>query len=183
MLLILEGLDGSGKTTLAQSLSAALGCDRVHHGAPSPLGAYVDYVEDLDAYRKGNHKHLVIDRSWPGEEVWGPLFRGESELTRTELMILDTETYLLGGLIVYVDVEPETGDYRLIRRGEERAPYDRYRAKNMYENLLDECITPTIMVDTTNSSVSQVTLEILTEAVHITEPLIRLTHQQERSSK
>jgi hypothetical protein len=76
--LILEGADGSGKSTLAVELAKELGAMVVHHGPykevtdPAELaGRYIDSM--LPALL--GEKHVILDRSWLSEPIYGRAFR------------------------------------------------------------------------------------------------------------
>jgi hypothetical protein len=70
--ILLEGPDGGGKTTLAARLAAELGLEVVKNGPPvvemTSARLYALYASQL---RPG----VVIDRAWPSEQVYAPLFR------------------------------------------------------------------------------------------------------------
>lgn len=78
MIIILEGPDGAGKTTLAKQLAEAFQL-RIHHEGPPPKNVSVlqHYGRILDAARGQN---VVFDRLYVGERVYGPIVRGEDRL-------------------------------------------------------------------------------------------------------
>lgn len=85
MLIILEGPDGAGKSTLAQELAAHLGrttSDKVevwHRGAPThhPLE---EYLLPLLSYRPGTGHHLILDRWHWGEAVYPKILNRPTQL-------------------------------------------------------------------------------------------------------
>lgn len=78
MIIILEGPDGAGKSTLAKQLAEAFQL-RIHHEGPPPKDVNVlqHYGRILDAARGQN---VVFDRLYVGERVYGPVVRGEDRL-------------------------------------------------------------------------------------------------------
>jgi hypothetical protein len=92
VILIIEGPDGAGKTTLARSLLAPVagGVD-YHHEGPPPAGDhgllpyYLDFVRRAFDQRMEHRNPFVFDRLAMGEVVYGPLLRGRSRLSDAEL--------------------------------------------------------------------------------------------------
>lgn len=79
MIIILEGPDGGGKTTLARQIQEKFQNVEYHHEGPPPKDIHI--VEHLgavlDRYRG---KNVVIDRFALGERVYGPVVRGFDQL-------------------------------------------------------------------------------------------------------
>jgi len=69
--LVLEGCDGTGKTTLADALTALYGVERLHVGPPqpdrSPLAEHLDYLE--------RYPRALFERFHLGGFVYGAIFR------------------------------------------------------------------------------------------------------------
>lgn len=82
MLIIVEGADRNGKTTLARAIAKKLAYKYVHHGPPK-WGAD-GYIEEL----LGIHQPTVMDRSFIGEMVYGPMLRGDSCLDDEQFITL-----------------------------------------------------------------------------------------------
>lgn len=99
-LIILEGPDGAGKSTLAKDLCQAYSAEYHHEGPPPPHVDILDYYGGIlegARIRGGNH---VFDRLAYGEMVYGPVFRGVDRLTpagwRVFKRLIDaTNTYLV----------------------------------------------------------------------------------------
>jgi len=82
-LVVIEGPDGAGKTTLAEDLRRAFGHEIRHEGPPPP-------TQDPLLYYFGRlyDAHLatfctrgqILDRFALGERVYGPILRGEDRL-------------------------------------------------------------------------------------------------------
>lgn len=78
MIIILEGPDGGGKTTLARELAELLRLEYRHEGPPPPnVNVLHHYGRLLDDARS---KDVVFDRLALGERIYGPLLRGEDRL-------------------------------------------------------------------------------------------------------
>lgn len=122
MLIVLEGVDGAGKTTLTERLMKSLPDDSVQrmHSGPlkgDPLKEYLWRLKDYDP--SSSEQNLVLDRWHVGELVYGPLFRGQSKLT--EPMRQYVEMYLdkLGAYKLVVTANLMTILQRLEHRGED----------------------------------------------------------------
>jgi hypothetical protein len=83
-IIILEGCDGSGKTTLANWLRDELGYHIVKTGPPAPgASTFKSYttalLEAVEAAVYNGHR-TVFDRHYLGETIYGPLLRGRDTL-------------------------------------------------------------------------------------------------------
>ena len=121
MLLIFEGPDGSGKTTLIEKFISQ--SDRVwdkrHFSNPKTIedqvnmaGMYMDLVKEAET------KDIIMDRSWYSELVYGPIFRGESCISYKDLFELEVTCYNCRAIVVYVSVGIDTLWERCLARGE-----------------------------------------------------------------
>lgn len=124
MLIILEGCDGAGKTTLADQLADEM----VRRGmAPKrysrgPLKDHplIEYERALDWYRPNENEHVICDRWHLGELVYGPLLRGESKLDPAMHRHIELFLQARGALIVHVSHwKPEVIKARLRQRGDD----------------------------------------------------------------
>ncbi len=82
MFIIVEGPDGSGKTTAIQMLTHELwkrgrGTVLVNIKRSPHQPALVEYVERLDWYQPESGVDLILDRSFYSEDIYGPIWRGE----------------------------------------------------------------------------------------------------------
>lgn len=84
-LIVLEGVDGSGKTTFAEALIDRWHGDTLllHKSKPDARPIMQQYTNDLrSVYRPQDPDQLVVcDRWHVGERIYGPLYRGQSRLT------------------------------------------------------------------------------------------------------
>lgn len=97
MIIILEGCDRCGKTTIANKLHDEHGFEIVKFSQPKKD----PYIEAQEKLKKAIGKNVVLDRSWYGELVYGPLYRGESQLADWQVRNLELRAMSLGSLIIY----------------------------------------------------------------------------------
>jgi len=86
MILIIEGVDKNGKTTLANRLVQEYGAEYVKFGQPTkpPFQEYSEFIASVDP-----SKTYVLDRFFIGELVYGPIYRGKSGITLGQLKDLE----------------------------------------------------------------------------------------------
>ncbi|MQB01812.1 MAG: hypothetical protein GEU78_16285, partial [Actinobacteria bacterium] len=103
MLIILEGADKVGKSTLARDLEP----DKILH-ATQPTGDWFqEYAEPLEFYRPGAGLDVVCDRWHLGELVYGPLYRDQSLVGDEQLAYLSLFLASRGATIVLADCDEE----------------------------------------------------------------------------
>ena len=100
MIIIIEGPDGSGKTTLAEQLSRETGYPIVHRSQPKTdeekklmMG---QYLQDLKAGR-----NVIWDRCWYSEMCYGPVMRDKSYITYPQMYELEEQLAKAGAMIIY----------------------------------------------------------------------------------
>lgn len=118
MIIVLEGPDASGKTTLAKALAEEVDGVYVHASAPErhPLVEYTATIETL------RPEHIVLDRWHIGEMIYGPKYRGRSGLSRKQFDAVEEYLAGYGALLVHCDDRFDELVSRLHGRGEECHP-------------------------------------------------------------
>lgn len=122
--IVLDGCDGTGKTTLARALRDQHGCLLVH-SARTPDGA------DLAArYRQllATPGRIVLDRSFISELVYGPLFHGRSRISPSAAADLARQTAGRRGVLVHLTGDPDVIASRLRARDGHVPPVGQIRA-------------------------------------------------------
>ncbi|GAA3762076.1 hypothetical protein [Salinactinospora qingdaonensis] len=111
-LIILEGCDGVGKSTLARRIAHMHG-HRILHSGVSPEGTdlVIHYTHAIQAL-----EHSVMDRSFISELVYGPLFRGHTRISTDDAINLCHQLVKRGGLLVHLTAPPHTIAARLHNR-------------------------------------------------------------------
>jgi hypothetical protein len=75
MFIVIEGLDRTGKTTLAETIKRRCGGEYMHFNKPEqhPLDEYCRWLDNAPA------PHAIVDRYHWGETVWPHVFKRDSE--------------------------------------------------------------------------------------------------------
>lgn len=74
MLIILEGVDRTGKSTLARALQAQTGAAVLHKSAPRQEDPLTEYLAPLAGYAPRTNLNLICDRWHWGETVWPGIY-------------------------------------------------------------------------------------------------------------
>jgi thymidylate kinase len=137
MIIIIEGPDGSGKTTLAEQLSRQTGYPILHRSHPKTeeekklmMGEYLQAI-------KGN-KNFIFDRCWYSEMAYGPVMRDDSVISYPQMYELERQLAKSGAVVIYC-TGPEAALWmRCQRRGEEYIICrDNFKAiYNNYEDIM-----------------------------------------------
>lgn len=155
MIIILEGPDGSGKTTLKDSLLSVIPDSlSIHFGNPTTeeeaLNYWKVYAETLSNVNAT--KTTILDRCWYSDLVYGPIFRNKSEMDILHVRMLEAMVYKHGGgFVVYCTASVPVLWARCKKRGEDYVKTKELlsRVSSSYEKvMLHECNLPVIRYDT-----------------------------------
>lgn len=114
MLIVLEGCDGTGKTTLAKLLQTCYNMEYIHCTAETPN----NYEFFADIIKRSANTDIVCDRFFWGQFVYQK--EEERHLTKDELFSLYTLMNVVSkrNRIILVEADPFTVRYRLDCRQE-----------------------------------------------------------------
>jgi hypothetical protein len=115
VLVILEGPDGVGKTTLVNAIEKRIhqiaAADHqitvVHRGPPVHEEMLEEYELPLQGYRPMTRQHIICDRWHLGEQIYGPLLRGESKLDLPRTRHIEWFLESRGAVLVNLVATPE----------------------------------------------------------------------------
>lgn len=123
MIIVLEGPDGSGKSTIAEAIYRKTHATGYRHGPP-PAGHAFNTFRNTIWSAAASPANCVVDRLHWGAWPYGNVFRGGSELEMTDILELNSELSSAGGIIVHVTVPAEVAIQRVRDRGEELSEYE-----------------------------------------------------------
>lgn len=113
MLIVLEGVDGVGKTTLANNLALLLDGEVIHSTRETPN----DQAWFMDMIKRGAKGETIIaDRFFWGQFVYQE--EKDRKLSIEELHAMEMLLHLSGGKLVYVTADVGNIRERLKARGE-----------------------------------------------------------------
>lgn len=88
-LIIFEGPDGAGKSVAAAAVASSLDVDVTHHGPYVGEDVIGQRYLDSMAPALSKRRHVVMDRSWLSEPIYGAVFRGgANRITATHARML-----------------------------------------------------------------------------------------------
>lgn len=118
-LIVVEGIDGSGKSTLIANLVHHMP-DNVGIMRRGPINRHPmeEYEYDLSGYAGlyDDTHHLLLDRWHIGEMIYGPLYRGTSQLTPAMKLHVDLLLQKFGALKLLMDTPLDVVKQRLASR-------------------------------------------------------------------
>lgn len=152
MLIILEGPDGAGKSTLAQQLLTYLSVkyprdhvELIHRGPPQehPLD---EYAVPLLGYRPGAGTHLIIDRWHWGEMIYPAILGRKTKMTREIFAYIEMLVTQRGGVVVMPRVSIEQLFERYDKRGDDLiARHQLFTIASAFDSVYDVAITGVTM--------------------------------------
>jgi thymidylate kinase len=118
MIFIVEGIDGTGKTTLANRLAESFAMTIKHRSNPKNeeerQAMYQSYKDDINA-----HHNVIWDRAFYSEMVYGPIKRDQSYISIEQMHEYEEMLYRVGALIIYCTCDPHLAYAVAMKRGEQ----------------------------------------------------------------
>lgn len=103
MLIVIEGLDRTGKSTLARYLAMQNHPTAVLHYSKPERHPLFEYVEPLLAYDPCSPGNVVLDRGHLGESVWPKVFKRDSELDEPTRRWIELFLLSRGAVLVHAE--------------------------------------------------------------------------------
>lgn len=119
MLIVIEGVDGAGKSTLVEAIQDFRPRMQTFHKGPIKRSPLIEYESCLDEYYPGDQHDIVCDRWHIGELVYGPMLRGESKLSEASLEHIELFLESRGALKTWVQTPLPIVMERIGTRGDD----------------------------------------------------------------
>lgn len=135
MLIVIEGLDLCGKTSLATRIAEKVGGQVTHAGPPSkhPLE---EYEATLDGYDPRGDKHLILDRWHVGEYVWPHYFGRKTQFDLPTRRHVEMFMRSRGAFIIYAEREFSRLSLDLVEQQEPLKPEDLHEVSAAFKYAL-----------------------------------------------
>ena len=169
MIIILEGCDRTGKTTLAEELKRLTGGTVIHASKPTspPLE---EYLSPLIDYRPGSGETIILDRWHWGEWVWPKIFKRESEMTWKLLKSIDKQLAAIGAMTVYCARHDYREWVKDLRANNEPISADQlFDALDLYEKIDWAMSTSTFWYDWTDEDDMETRASVFVENAQFIE--------------
>ena len=148
MLVVLEGCDGAGKSTLAEFLAKLLNADIVHCTAETPN----DYEFFDSIISAAITKNIIADRFCYGQFVYQE--KEDRRLSKADLRILETRMLEADGKVILVTAPEDVILARLASRGEiTHMPVKDILSR--FEKVMSKSILPVMRYDTLGTITDQ----------------------------
>ena len=140
MIYIIEGPDGSGKTTLANTISKQTGYPIIHRTQPkSQEEKDAMMAEYLHIIKTG--RNVIFDRCWYSEMVYGRVMRDKSYIDYPQMYALEKALTKHGALLIYCTGDKNILWQRATSRGEDYITSKETFVTicNEYNNVIKAC--------------------------------------------
>lgn len=118
MIIIIEGPDGAGKSTLANKIKDQTGYMIMHRSQPKTEEDKKRMMDEYVQVIKAG-KNCIFDRCWYSEMVYGPVMRDASVISYPQMYELERLLAKNGALIIHCTAPEQTLWRRCLRRGED----------------------------------------------------------------
>ena len=144
MLIVLEGCDGTGKTSIAKLIQAVmLDAEIIHCTAETP-NDFKFFSKLIDI---GQYRNIILDRGMYGQFVYQS--PEDRKLSHKQLHALELNMIRTGAKVVHVTAMQQTIEDRLNSRSE--VPMHTVGVLlSRFDDLFEKSLMPVITVDTTN---------------------------------
>jgi hypothetical protein len=135
-LVIVEGTDGTGKSTLAKQWAELHDAPLKHYGVPTQ-GFDAEYMDDIIDFSQTGEPLMIHDRGFIGEPVWAALRHREPLLPAYDIpRRLDQVHFWVDLTVVVLDRKPHQIIHELTARGEADTTGEVLAARRQYDGMV-----------------------------------------------
>lgn len=136
-LIVIEGLDRTGKSTVAKFFEQEHGYTVVHLSAPSKDTSKDQYMQEMvDLVSSAATQNIVLDRSHYGELVWPEVYSRQPLLSEEDIEIIrEIEASVGVRRILMHDTNPESHWKRCVDNNEPLNKVQFVKARSLYAKL------------------------------------------------
>lgn len=159
LLIICEGCDNTGKSTLAKKLVEEFNLDYIHNSKPQTNDPFQEYSDMIDGIRKDT----VIDRAYLSEYVYSKLWRGGCVITTKQFEELDLQCQMKFEhvFLIHATAPLEVIKERCIAEKEELLKLDQVaQCAEWFKEIVGRCGLITIKYDSSYQEPSEVVNQI-----------------------
>lgn len=99
MIIILEGIDKCGKSTLAKQLCIKFKATLIKTNAPKTKNAFDEYISIINKLK--HSENYVFDRFYLGEMAYGPTYRKKSTVSEVQQFYLESLLIKFNPVLIY----------------------------------------------------------------------------------
>lgn len=99
MVIIIEGPDGTGKSTLAERVSKQTGWPVEHRSKPSSDEEKARMMSEYETIATSNN-NVILDRCWYSEMTYGKVMRDQACICEGQMLKLESDLAQNGGAII-----------------------------------------------------------------------------------
>lgn len=137
MIILFEGPDGTGKSTLADAVYRKTSATATHSGPPPRGLAYATFSAVID-FAETSPAPTVMDRLHWGDVPYGYVHRGDAELELRGILDMNARLDELGAVIVYVRADADVINARITARGGADSKWEDPELMHRIVGLYDE---------------------------------------------
>jgi hypothetical protein len=135
VLIIVEGTDGAGKSTLVSKIAADLICDpgpdvEILHRGPPKNHPLIEYETPLFDYRPGSGRHIICDRWHVGEWVYPKVMGRSTQADEPTWVHIELFLRSRGALTIYLPTSLGEMERRIRDRGDDYVDVSQLAAIN-----------------------------------------------------
>ncbi len=137
MFIIIEGLDRSGKSTLAEIIARDFNFKLIHCSKPQTNNPYQEYLQLFQEYEG---QDVVFDRFYLGEYVYSNLYRDGCTISDFQFWVFDMLAKKNDALLIYSSTDAKTIYNRCVATNESLAEFNYNNDINKAIELFNEII-------------------------------------------